>query len=276
MLGRLCSTTLIAESQEELESLDEGERDWKSWLKTQLSENKDLISGPITSWQIDGGKNGNSDRFYFLDSKVTADYDCSHGIKRCLLLGRKAMTILDSILKSRDVTLLTKVRLVKAMVFPVVMYGRESWTIKKAEHWRTDAFQLRCWRRLENSLDSKEIKPVNPKDNQPWIFIGRTDAEAETPLLWPLDGTSWLSGKDWCWQRFTGKGATGMRWLDGTIDSMSKSLNKLGDSEGQGSQVCCSPWGFKESYMTEQLNNNVITCDWGDSFISPYCVPGMC
>ena len=128
----------------------------------------------------------------------------------------------------------------------------------------------------KSPLDCKEVQPVHPKGKQSWIFIGRTDAEAETPLLWPLDGTSWLSGKDWCWQRFTGKGATGMRWLDGTIDSMSKSLNKLGDSEGQGSQVCCSPWGFKESYMTEQLNNNVITCDWGDSFISPYCVPGMC
>ena len=104
-----------------------------------------MASSPITSWQIDGGRNGNSNRIYFGGgSKITADGDCSHEIKRHLLLGRKAMTILDSILKSRDVTLLTKVRLVKAMVFPVVMYGCESWTIKKAERQRIDAFELWC------------------------------------------------------------------------------------------------------------------------------------
>ena len=104
-----------------------------------------MASSPITSWQIDGGRNGNSNRIYFWGgSKITADGDCSHEIKRHLLLGRKAMTILDSILKSRDVTLLTKVRLVKAMVFPVVMYGCESWTIKKAERKRIDAFELWC------------------------------------------------------------------------------------------------------------------------------------
>ena len=104
--------------------------------------------------------------FIFLSSKISADGDCSHGIKRRLLLGRKSMTNLDSILKSRDITLLTKVCIVKAMVFPVVIYGYESWTIKKAEHQRTDAFELWCWRRLKSSLDCKEIKPVNPKGNQ--------------------------------------------------------------------------------------------------------------
>ena len=102
-----------------------------------------MASGPITSWQTRWGKNGNSERLYFyFCSKITADGDCSHEIKRCLLLGRKAMTNLDSILKSRDITLPTKVCLVKAMVFPVVMYGCESWTIKKTEHQRTDAFEL--------------------------------------------------------------------------------------------------------------------------------------
>ena len=106
------------------------------------------------------------------------------------------MTNLDSILKSRDITLLTKVHLVKAMVFPVVMYGCESWTIKKVEHWRTDAFELWCWRRLANPLDCKEIKPINPKGNQSWIFIGRTDAETETPILWPPETKNWLIGKD--------------------------------------------------------------------------------
>ena len=134
--------------------------------------------------------------FIFLGSKITADGDCSHEIKRCLLLGRKAMTNLDSILKSRDITLPIKVHLVKAMVFPVDMYGCESWTIKKAEHQRIDAFELWCWRRLESPLDCKEIIPVHPKGNQSWIFIGRTDTEAEAPVLWPPDGKNWLIGKD--------------------------------------------------------------------------------
>ena len=118
--------------------------------------------------------------------KITADGDCSHEIKRCLLLGRKVKTNLDSILKSRDITLPTKVRLVKAMVFPVVMYGCKSWTVKKAERRRIDAFELWCWRRLLSSpLDCKEIQPVHSEGDQPWDFSGRNDAEAETPVLWP-------------------------------------------------------------------------------------------
>ena len=125
--------------------------------------------------------------FIFLDSKITADGDYTHEIKRHLLLGRKVMTKLDSILKSRDITLSTKVHLVKAMVFPVVMYGCESCTIKKAEHQRIDAFELWCWRRLLRvcPLDCKEIQPVHPKVDQSWVFIGRTDVEAQTPILWP-------------------------------------------------------------------------------------------
>ena len=118
-------------------------------------------------------------------SKITADGDCSHEIKRCLLLGRKVMTNLDSRFKSRDITLPTKVRLVKAKVFPVVMYGCESWTVKKAERRRIDAFELWCWRRLESPLDCKEIQPVHSKGDQPWDFFGRNDAKAETPVLWP-------------------------------------------------------------------------------------------
>ena len=132
----------------------------------------------------------------FLGFKITADCDCSHDIKRYLLLGRKAMTTLDSILRSRDITLPTKFHLVKAMVFSVVRYGCESWTVKKAEHQRIDAVELWCWRRLESPLDCKETKPDHPKGNQSWIFIGRTDAEAETPILWPPDAKSWLIGKD--------------------------------------------------------------------------------
>ena len=149
------------------------------------------------------GNNGNSERHYFLGHKITADGDCSHDIKRHLLLGRKAMTNLDTILKSKNITLLPRFHLVKAMVFPVVMYRCESWTVKKAEWWRIDVFELWCWRRLVSPLDCKEIKPVNPKGNQPWIFIGRADAEAETPILWISDVKNWLirrdpdSGRDW-------------------------------------------------------------------------------
>ena len=115
------------------------------------------------------------------------DGDCSHEIKRRLLLGRKVMTNLDSVFKSRDITLPTKVRLVKAMVFPVVMYGCKNWTIKKAECRKTDAFEVVLEKTLESPLDCKEIQPVHPKGDQSWVFIGRTDAEAETPILWPPD-----------------------------------------------------------------------------------------
>ena len=117
--------------------------------------------------------------------KITADGDCSHEIKRRLLLGRKVVTNLDSIFKSRDITLLTKVRLVKAMVFPVVMYGCESWTVKKAEHRRIDAFILWCWRSLLSPLGCKEIQPVHHEGDQPWDFFERNDAKAEDPVLWP-------------------------------------------------------------------------------------------
>ena len=150
-----------------------------------------MASGPITSWQIDGETVETVADFIFLGSKITADGDCSHEIKRRLLLGRKVMTNLDSILKSKGITLPTKVCLVKAMVFPVVMYRCESWTIKKAECRRIDAFELWCWRRLLRvPLDCKEIQPVHPKGDQSWVFIGRSDVEAETPILWPPDEKS--------------------------------------------------------------------------------------
>ena len=136
-------------------------------IKLNIQKTKILASGPITSWQIDGEITETVRDFILGGSKITADGDCSHEIKRCLLLGRKAMTNLDTILKSRDMTLPTKVHLVKAILFPVVMYGCESWTIKKAECERIDAFELWCWRRLESPLDCKEIEPVHPKGNQP-------------------------------------------------------------------------------------------------------------
>ena len=127
-----------------------------------------MASSPITSWEIDGETVETVSDFIFLGSKITADGDCSHEIKRCLLLGRKAMTNLDSIFKNRDITLATEVHLVKAMVFPVVMYGYESWTLKKAERQRIDSFELWCWRRLLKSpLDCKEIQPVHSEGDQP-------------------------------------------------------------------------------------------------------------
>ena len=133
---------------------------------------------------------------FFLGFKITADSDCSHEIKRRLLLGRKAMTNLDSIFADKGLYS-------QSYGFLVVMYGCESWTIKKAECRRNDAFQLWCWRTLESPLDSKEIQPVHPKGNQPWMFIGRTDAKAEAPTLWLPSMKSWLTwkdpdaGKDW-------------------------------------------------------------------------------
>ena len=142
-------TTLMAES-EELKSLlmKVKEESEKVGLKLNIQKTKIMASGPITSWQIDGETMETVSDFIFLGSKITVDGDCSHEIKRHLLLGRKVMTNLDSILKSRDITLPTKVCLVKAMVFPLLMYGCESWAIKKAEQRRTDAFELWCWRRL--------------------------------------------------------------------------------------------------------------------------------
>ena len=140
----------MAESEEELKSLlmKVKEESEKVGLKLNIQKTKIMPSSPITSWEIDGEMVEAESDFIFLDSKITADGDCSHEIKRCLLFGRKVMTNLDSLLKNRDITLQTKVRLVKAMVFPVVMYGCESWTVKKAEHQKNDAFKLWCWRRL--------------------------------------------------------------------------------------------------------------------------------
>ena len=155
-----------------------------------------MASSPMTSWQIDGETVQRVTDFIFLCCKTTAVGVCTHGIKRHLLLLRKAMTNLDTILESRDITLPTKVHIVQAMVFPVIIYGCESWTIMQAECWRTDAFELCCWRRLESLLDCREIQLVHPKGNQSWIFIGRTDVEAEAPILWPPDEKNWLIGKD--------------------------------------------------------------------------------
>ena len=163
-------STLMAESEEELKSLwmKVKEENEKVGLKLKIQKTKIMASGTITSWQIDGETVETVSDFILGGSKITADGDCSHEIRRCLLLGRKVMTNLDSMFKSRDITLSTKVLLVKAMVFPVVMYGCESWTVKKAECQRIDAFELWCWRRLlrvpwtarrSNQSIVKEISP---------------------------------------------------------------------------------------------------------------------
>ena len=139
-----------------------------------------MASGPITSWQIFGETMETVTDFIFVGSIISADGDFSHEIKRHLLLGRKAMTNLDSILKRRDITLSTKVRLLKAMVFPVFMYGCENWTVKKAERRRTVVLE----KTLASPLDCKEIQPVHSEGDQPWDFFGGNDAKAETPVLW--------------------------------------------------------------------------------------------
>ena len=175
-----------------------------------------MASGPITSWKIDGETVEIVSDFIFWDSKITADGDCSHEIKRRLFLGRKIMINLDSVLKSRDITLPTNICLVKAMVFPVVMYGCESWTVKKAERQRIDAFELWCWRRLESPLDCKEIHPVHPKGDQSWVFTGRTDGwswNSSTLATSCKELTHWK--RPWCWEGLGAGGEGDDRGWDG-------------------------------------------------------------
>ena len=190
-----------------------------------------MASSPINSWQIEGEKVETVTDFIFSGSKITADGDCSHEIERHLLLGRKTVTKLDNILKSRDITLLTKVHLVKAVVFPVVTYRCESWTVKKARHWRNVAFKLWCWRRLFRvpwtaRISNKSIlRKINPEYSLEGLMLklklqyfghlmGRADSLGKTLMLGKMEGRRRRG-----WQR--------MRWLDGIIDSIDMSLSKL-------------------------------------------------
>ena len=203
----------------------------KFGLKLNIQKTKIMASCPITSWQIDGETVETVSDFTLGGSKITADGDCNHEIKRRLLLGRKIMTNLDSIFKSRDITLPTKVHLVKAMVFPVVMYGCESWTVKKAECRRIDAFELWCWRRLlrvpwttrrSNQYILKEISPgislegmmLKLKLQCFGHLMGRVDSLEKTLMLGGIGGR----GR---------RGQQRMRWLDGITDLMDESLSKL-------------------------------------------------
>ena len=227
----------------------------KVGLKLNIQKTKIMASGPITSWQIDGEKVEIVSDFIYLGSKITADSDCSHKIKRRLLLERKVMTNLDSIFKSRDITLPTKVRLgfSSGHVWMWELDYKESWAPK---NWRFWTVVLE--KSLESPLDCKEIQPVHPKGEQSWVFIGRTDVEAETPILWPPHAKSWLIGRDPDAGRDWGQEETGM-----TEDEMSGWHHRLdghefewtpGVGDGHGGLACCDSWGCKESDTTEWLN----------------------
>ena len=222
-----------------------------------------MASGPITSWQIDGETMETVTDFIFLGSKITACGDCSHEIKRCLLLGRKAMINLDSILKSRDSTLPTKVRLVKAMVFPMVIYGRESWTVKKAEHRRIDVFELWCWRRLlrvpwtaRRSNQSFLVRSVLGVHWKNWCWSWNSNTLATSCNL-----THWKAshaGSNWGQEE---KGMTEDEmagWHHGLDGCESDWTPGLGD--GQGGLACCNSWGCNELDTIDQLNWTELNC----------------
>ena len=231
----------------------------KVGLKLNIQKTKIMASGPITSWQIDGETVETVADINFWGSKIIADGDCSHEIKRRLLLGRKVMTNLDSTFKSKDITFANKGLSSQGCGFSsghVWMWEldyKESWAPK---NWCFQTMVLE--KTLESPLDCKKSQPVHPKGNQFWIFIGRTDVEAETLVLWPPDVKSWLIGKDPDAGRDWGQEDKGM-----TEDEMAGWHHQLnghefewtpGVGDGQGSLACCSPWAHKESDMTEWLN----------------------
>ena len=208
-------TMLVAESKEKLESLlmKAKEESEKTGLKLNIQKVKLMAFGAIASWKLDGETVETVTDYIYLDSKITVDGYCSHVMKRHFFLGRKTLTNLDSILKSKDITLPTKVHIVKAMLFPVVSYGCESWTIKKAECSKINAVEL-YWRLLR-VIWTKKFKPVSSKGHQSWISIGRTDAKAEAPVILPPDANHQLIGtRPWCWERLRAGGEGSDRGWD--------------------------------------------------------------
>ena len=234
---------------------------WKFFFN---SETNYLFISSIDIW----GKVETVAEFIFGGSKITADGDCSHEIKRRLLLGRKVMTNLDSILKSRDITLPTKVHLIKAIVFPVVMYGCKSWTIKKAECRRIGAFELWCWRRLlrvpwtARRSNQSILKEISPGCSLEGLML-----KLKLQYFWPSDMKKWLiwkehdAGEDWRWEKGTTKDKmVGCHhWLSGHESTLGLMVTP-GVGDGQGGLACCGPWGRKESDTTEWLNWSSTEC----------------
>ena len=226
-------TTLMAESEEELKSLlmKVEEESEKAGLKLNIQKTKIMAYGPITSWQTDGETVETVADFILGGSKITADVDCSHDIKRRLPLGRKVMTNLDSILKSRDVTLPAKVRLVKAMIFPIVIYGCESWTIKKAEHRRIDTFELWCWRRFlrvpwtARRCNQSILKEISPGCSLEGLML-KLKFQYFGHLMWRADSFKKILILGKIEGRRRG-GQQRMRWLDGITDTMYMGLGGL-------------------------------------------------
>ena len=193
--------------------------------------------------------------FISLGSKIIADSDCSREIKRYLLLGERSYYKTRIILKSRDIVLLTKIHLVKAMVFLVIMYGCEIWTIKKAEHWRIDAFALWCWRRLLRVPWFARRSNQSILKESTLIFFGRTDAEDEAPILWPLDMKSWLIGNTLILEKIESRRRRGwqrMRWLESIANLVDMNLNKLQEIVKDRGSWCAAVHGVAESWLSDQ------------------------